>query len=792
MKKIYLFLILITLGGTVAAQNAFYNAQVLAAITDQEKAELKSKYDRSQFSDEENQMIAAVADFLDNPTTTMIDPRLINPVLLKKVLIKIAYIDPNNNMQSMQSAYNNTSGFLGIPGASSPALAGLGNDVSRLGSADFQTMLIDATAKYLAESFKQDVTYHYFRILKDRIDSIPMIRGLFPQTCAVIDKIDPFNFKNLGDSWKAAFEKDLQNLPLAVPAFIKANQNIDWCKKVYASDYFQYYAYSVDILDPLIKGAHPVEILQTLDKNYYPLPAAGDFHNYRSFIHFLNILQTNLQDTAKKTTGQQFQNVWISFNQLKQLNTPKKLQFFCRLLYLEDPDFFTTNAFGSEIGKVLNFEGGNKPFVQSLSNLLVLLNQVEGGFQQIKNLKSSNASPTTIAGAYVKQVLSIADSTNSFLKKLSGVNAHLTTVTAEVDKCLQYGDDAYQIYTDVVQKNYSGAIQQVVTLLQTIDTKGTVNSQVFSGVLTVGSYAADYTALYTAYGTVKHDLGADGLDNASFYTLLLQNIKFNTIDAGGAVIAIQAAAKYSTQPKNVRTDIDNFSADLVKKLSALNKKLLKEPLIVKNATYQKVLLWINTYGNVIAGVATAQNSDELETVIKNFVESSGSYVYQRTSRNTISIAAKVGIAGGFEGTDHFTNFKPNFGLSVPIGFEFTRGGRTDDKTLYPFLDSDNKVRYLDESSTSWFLQIFDIAAVVNYRLGADSSSTLPQKILLQQIFSPGITYNIGFKNAPFDLGFGAEYTPQLRKIGDQLQASTVRLFIRLSWDKPLIFLHRKP
>lgn len=787
MKKIYLILILcITLGGRTAAQNAFYDAQALAAITPLEKALLESPYDKRQFSDEENQMIKAVADFLDDPANAVIDPKLINPALLKKILVKIAYIDPNNASANLQTAYSNASGFLGIPGSSSPTLSGLGNDISRLGSADYQTMLIDATAKYLAESFKQDVTYHYFRLLKDKIDSIPMIKGLFPQTCAVIEKIDPFNFKNLGDSWKAAFEKDLQNLPLAVPAFIKANQGIDWCKKVYKSDYFQYYSYSVDILDPLIKGAHPVEILQTLDKNYYPLPMTGDFHHYRSFIHLLNILQFNLQDSTKKATGQQFQNVWISFNQLKQLNTPKKIQFFCRLLYLQDPVFFTTNVLGKKIGTILNSAAGPNRVIESLSNLLVVLNQVEGGFQQIKTLKSANASPATIAGAYVKQVLSIADSTNSFLKKIGAGSS----VTGEVDKCLQYGDDAYQIYNDVVQKNYAGAIQQAVTLLQTIDTKGRVNVQVFTAVLTAGNYATDYAALYTAYNTVKTDLGAKALDNAHFYELLLQNIKFNTIDAGGAVIAIQAAAGYNGQSKQIKADIDKFSEDLKTQITALNKKLLKDKDIAKNATYQKVLLWINTYGNVIAGVATAQNSDDLEKVIKNFVESSGSYVYQRTSRNTISIAAKVGIAGGFEGTDHFTSFKPNFGLSVPIGFEFSRGGRIDKQTPYPFLNGKNKVRYLDETSSSWFVQIFDIFAVVNYRLGADSSSTLPQKILLQQVFSPGITYNIGFKNVPFDLGVGGEYTPQLRKIGDQLQASTIRLFIRLSWDKPLIFLHR--
>jgi hypothetical protein len=793
MKKIYLICFAVLIAARVLGQNAFYDAQDLANITPKQKAVLSAPIDQSQLSDEETKTIAALKIFLDHPFSPGVDRQLLNGVFIKKLFKKLAIIDPNNSA-SLRTAYSSVQAFADLPGATSLTLGGLQSDISHMSSADYQTMLIDATAKYLAESFKEDVTYHYFRLLKDKIDSIPMIKDLLPKTCAAVEKIDPFNFKNLGDSWKAAFEQDLQNLPVSLRDFISKNQTrFAWCQKVYNSSYFRYYSYSTDILEPLIKGAHPLEILQTLDKNYYKGPNVSDPDYYKGFIHFLNILQSNLQDSTKKSSTKQFENVWISFNQLKQLNTDLKLSYFCGLIYLQDPDFFDHDSFGKELNLVLGAAADKqRKFIEALPNLLILLNQVEGGFTQIKSLRTGNSSPAPIAATYLKEVLSITDSTNHFLisvAKFTG-NDNLKNITDKITLCLTYGNDAYQIYTDVVQKNYGGALQQAVTLLETIDKKDAVNIQLITEVLNT-TLSGNFTPLFTNFTAANAALGPNPLDAAAFNQLLFQNVKFNMVDSDGFALDLKAKVKYTTLSADAKKAIDTYLNGGAAQIVTLNKLLLKDPKVIESGTYLKVLALLNKYGNVIAGVATAQNSADLEAVIKKYVASSGTYVIQRTSLSTISVAAKVGATGGFEGTDHFKSFQPNFGLTVPIGVEFTWGGRSDKKTNYPFLTKDNKVKYLNETSQSLFLQVFDIAAVVNYRLGADSSSTLPQKILLKQVFSPGVSYNFSLKNSPFDIGFGLEYTPELRKIGDNLQASTIRLFVRIAWDKPLIFLTSK-
>jgi hypothetical protein len=228
--------------------------------------------------------------------------------------------------------------------------------------------------------------------------------------------------------------------------------------------------------------------------------------------------------------------------------------------------------------------------------------------------------------------------------------------------------------------------------------------------------------------------------------------------------------------KNFAIAISGLNTDLMNSNGELFKRFLK------------FISYINKYGKAISNIANAQNSDELKIIIKNYVLPSGSYAIQRTSLSTFTIATHVGVNMGVEANGKWNHFAANIGLTVPIGFELTRGRKSDSKTKYQYLDDKGKMNYLTGASRGLFLQVFDIAAVVNYRLTSDTGS-LPQKILLKQIFSPGLSYNFGIKNSPFDIGIGIQYTPDLRKIGNDLQANSYRFFIRFSWSKPLIPLY---
>ena len=104
----------------------------------------------------------------------------------------------------------------------------------------------------------------------------------------------------------------------------------------------------------------------------------------------------------------------------------------------------------------------------------------------------------------------------------------------------------------------------------------------------------------------------------------------------------------------------------------------------------------------------------------------------------------------------------------------------------------------DAGQPGFFGSLFDLGAVVSYRLtrsGKDYSG-LPDKVTFKQIFSPGFSLNLGWKNSPFTIGAGIQWAPELRKIKDKEgiitdETNSLRYFFRLSWDMPLIRLSKK-
>jgi len=174
-------------------------------------------------------------------------------------------------------------------------------------------------------------------------------------------------------------------------------------------------------------------------------------------------------------------------------------------------------------------------------------------------------------------------------------------------------------------------------------------------------------------------------------------------------------------------------------------------------------------------VINAKNSDDIKKCIKEHVAPPASFLLKREYQRTLSI---TGMPGYFISFDKFDGSKQKFafesGITLPMGFDLT-------------FKQKNGVK--NSSSFGLFFQLVDLGAVLNFRL-SDSTSTLPQKINFQQVFSPGVSLNYGFKNSPLTLGIGYQYTPELRQItlsnGNQTYPNGNRIFFRLAWDIPLI------
>lgn len=221
-------------------------------------------------------------------------------------------------------------------------------------------------------------------------------------------------------------------------------------------------------------------------------------------------------------------------------------------------------------------------------------------------------------------------------------------------------------------------------------------------------------------------------------------------------------------------------------------RLEKEQYGITPGTLEKIY----KYGNLMATIAQAQNSEEVATAIDAIALPPGSARIKRESKFNVSINAYCGLYGGYEkikgvdrGYNEVTFRKWNsYGVAAPIGFAISGG----QQHIIPFINSlCKKQRHW---SHSLFISVVDIGALAAYRFTNDSTETVP-KIELQNIISPGIFYSVGIPKSPISLNIGYQVGPLLRKvtaIKNDYDKSYGRFSVSICVDLPLLNLYNKP
>ena len=183
------------------------------------------------------------------------------------------------------------------------------------------------------------------------------------------------------------------------------------------------------------------------------------------------------------------------------------------------------------------------------------------------------------------------------------------------------------------------------------------------------------------------------------------------------------------------------------------------------------------YGNFMVDIAAADSTTQIKDIINKYSMPVGSYQVKRKSSFSIDLNAYPGLYIGWEGNVNFEPKSLNMksivnGVTAPIGFSLSCG-------------------YTD-NSFSLFLSIIDIGAPFSYRWGNNSTQGLPENIKWEQIFSPGVHFVWGIKDAPVSIMAGIQYTPLLRQIKTDKnilnEINTIRCGITFAVDIPIFGL----
>jgi hypothetical protein len=193
---------------------------------------------------------------------------------------------------------------------------------------------------------------------------------------------------------------------------------------------------------------------------------------------------------------------------------------------------------------------------------------------------------------------------------------------------------------------------------------------------------------------------------------------------------------------------------------------------------------------MMAGVAAAKNSDDVEKAIEAVALPAGSARVKRESICNISLNAYVGVFAGHERMEAGYNkvVFNSYGITAPVGVSFAWGSRTKkDSTI-------KNGKIIGGKSNGIFVSLIDIGAVTALRFGDTTTTKLPT-IQIKNIIAPGIFYSHGFGKCPLSMNIGVQYGAALRKItASELTLSDkgyVRFGISLLVDIPLLNLYNK-
>ncbi|HWD90649.1 MAG TPA: hypothetical protein VG367_21135 [Mucilaginibacter sp.] len=202
---------------------------------------------------------------------------------------------------------------------------------------------------------------------------------------------------------------------------------------------------------------------------------------------------------------------------------------------------------------------------------------------------------------------------------------------------------------------------------------------------------------------------------------------------------------------------------------------------------------VKPYALFIATIADAKSEADIQSALDNAILPVGSSSIKKNTQNNLSVQTYLGAY--YTAVNYYPSairsWSDRFGVYGPIGLAYTPGFASRGKC----------------GSVSLFASVFDLGAIIDYKLKQDPSTTSgtgstnttatkQYSVNLGQIFSPGIHVVYGFgANLPLSLGFGAQYGPGLSKIDATGTTSVInpcwRLNAFLAVDLPFFTLINK-
>lgn len=301
--------------------------------------------------------------------------------------------------------------------------------------------LIDALAVYLTKRFKQEGIIYFTNELREKFDSIPMVHELFRNTNTLLNNWDNITPPRFGTEWKYAFSKDLSHLPGEILRYAGTRGWLQNEAGLVFADVLQF-------TNRIQSKYNFIEIIQSLKDT-----SLIRSQSIRAFTLLTDIINNELFDTVAN------RNYWIRFQDFESgiLRNRETCKLFMSLLLQKYP--YLGDILGITAADINTFNAKVKKAADWISNVLIALDH----FQRNQNAHFENSSQNYIPISYwtlfsdiMKQVLNN--------KIIAPTWLHGSNTIASLERV----DTLFEIYTLIENRNYAGAAQGSVSMLNSI------------------------------------------------------------------------------------------------------------------------------------------------------------------------------------------------------------------------------------------------------------------------------------------------------------------------------------
>lgn len=350
----------------------------------------------------------------------------------------------------------------------------------------------DGLAQFLIQRSQEELYVSYFKKLQETFKEYPEFENLMPQVHDFVALFQSYQYKEMIPVVREGFKKDLESLPnhlITLKHLTPSDCPFDdeQCRKrmkeyqdFFATDGSKFFIASNIILNQLIEGANPVEMLEALNEHedFKDLEEfrglAKNFVNGMKMLEFFsdNLRYVGEQEEAYELQGEETaeerQRLWIDKEDWRKLSRPS-FRIFMGLLYQQEAAndiYFMINGEEKPLRNILGkFAENLNPMEEYLTTFVKRTNALDRHLQDIETKRKANEDFSyrdyyTYYNATLDFLKHFFEIDNFIGNYVEGLNS-----SEKADHFLDLADLTGEIYYDLHTRHFSTAVLNTIVLL---------------------------------------------------------------------------------------------------------------------------------------------------------------------------------------------------------------------------------------------------------------------------------------------------------------------------------------